>query len=145
MRKEISFDELINEYGEEIDLNEYKIVDTQYVIDNVMHEIPAYTEDDLADLSDKASTKLKNEKKNMEENEKNAKIKSYVVNAALKDAINEARKNGQEISGPVKRKLRRKIERQYDKGKMRPSPEQADDILYEINKFSNIKEQTKLK
>jgi len=163
----ISIDDFIEKNGEEFDEAKSTIVSSNDIFDSDTKKL-AYddatilpgkaTKFDKADdvamtaenaknkiIQDLAMEKLKIEMDRMNKLSDEAKIKEYVFQMEMRRAMNNFYANNHyEMPGSQKRNVKRQIERAYKAGKYKLTPEQKQDILYELNKASNdVKEQSR--
>lgn len=89
-------------------------------------------------LSQLANAKLEKEKAAFNKMSDDEKIKNYIYQMEYYRQTNDFfKKNGFEMSGTLKRNLKRTIDRAWKNGKFKLTPEQRQDILFELNKTSN--------
>lgn len=166
-----TLDSIARECGKEIDVTKMKVADATKVVESVEAEMRngdlAYggfdidpmgtphlpTADEVVSSKEDAMfnatasvalEKLRKEQEQFNKMEDDEKIKKYVLESELHRNCTEFfLKNGYNMDGKSKRKLRRVIETAWAKGKYNLTPEQRDDILFELNKAS--KEASKAK
>lgn len=157
MEKQSELDALIMQHGQEFNNNINKIIEGDK-FGNLAYEdngvlpgmsINMPTSDDVAlnkeDAHDNivtqiAMNKLEAENKAFQKLSDDEKIKNYVCDVQFYHETNEFfKKYGYEMSGKQKRFTKRAIEQAWKKGKLKVTPEQREDILYELSKASNQK------
>jgi len=89
-----------------------------------------------------AIMKLQKEQEAFHKMTDNEKIKDYVLQSQYYYQTNEwFKKYGYDMTGKQKRNLKRDLERAWNKGKFKLTPEQRQDILFELGKASNVRKQ----
>ena len=89
-----------------------------------------------------AMLKLQKENEEYRKMSDDEKVKDYICQAQYYRETNDFyHKNGYEMSGKQKRFTKRAIETAWKKGKFKVTPEQREDILFELNKASNQQRQ----
>lgn len=84
-----------------------------------------------------AMNKLKKENEEFKKMTDDEKVKDYICKAQYYRETNDFfRKYGYEMSGKQKRSIKRAIEIAWKKGKFKITPEQKEDILFELSKAS---------
>lgn len=160
----IALDEIVKKAGEITNNDAYVVINDEIIekVDKSLDDSYAYGEigpqpgtavqlntqpgfDSKSDaqqkLIQKASLfKLKKEQEAFNKKSDNEKIKEYVITSLFNQQQTEYfEKNGYAMSGGQKRKMKKIIERNYAKGKIRLTPQQKDDILYQLNLSSSTK------
>ena len=154
MEKQSELDALIMQHGQEFDSNINKIIeadklgnlayDDAEIIPGSGAVMPTSDEVELSkDEADKhlleqmAIQKLAKENEEFRKMSDDEKVKDYMCKAQYYHETNEFyKKHGYEMSGKQKRFTKRAIETAWKKGKFKITPEQREDILYEMNKAS---------
>lgn len=157
MENKNDLDALIMEHGQEFDKNINKIIKSEELLkDTLVYEdanqvMPGQfqmpTSDDVALDKDKATEnlvqqaamfKLQKENEEYRKMSDDEKVKNYICQAQYYRETNDFyHKNGYEMSGKQKRFTKRAIETAWKKGKFKITPEQREDILFELNKASH--------
>lgn len=164
MKENNSLDALMLKEGTELTTEE--IIDSQKVIDAIDSNLKptlAYSDSIVPGTASETSgteimskeeansnmikqlamNKLSKEKAEYAKKSDEEKIRDYVIQAEYWRNCNDFfKKHGYELSGQQKHTLKRKLERAWDKGKLRLTPSQRQDILFEINKASNSMKDT---
>lgn len=87
-----------------------------------------------------AQMKLRKEMEEFNKKSDKEKIRTYVISALMQQQEREyLEKHHYVMSGDIKRRTRKSIERQYDKGRIRLTKEEKDNILYNLSLSSNQK------
>lgn len=154
MEKTSELDALIMQHGQEFDSKVNKIIeadklgtlayDDAEIIPGSGAVMPTSDEVELSKedahnhlLEQMAIQKLAKENAEFRKLSDDAKIKDYMCKSQFYYETNEFfKKNGYEMSGKQKRFTKRAIEKAWNKGKFKITPEQREDILYELNKAS---------
>lgn len=93
-----------------------------------------------------AMLKLQKENEAYKKMSDDEKIKDYICQSQYYRETNDFyHKHGYEMSGKQKRFIKRAIETAWKKGKYKVTPEQREDILFELNKASKQQVQTQPK
>ena len=157
MENKNDLDALIIEHGQEFNNNTNKIIKSEDLLkDTLVYEdanqvMPGQfqmpTSDDVAldkeDAQDNlikhaAMFKLQKENEEYRKMSDDEKVKDYICQAQYYRETNDFyHKNGYEMSGKQKRYIKRAIETAWKKGKLKVTPEQREDILFELNKASH--------
>lgn len=155
--KNIELDSLLLENGKELNEKEQKIIKSEELLkDTLIYEddnqvMPGQfqmpTSNDVALDKDKATEnliqqaamlKLQKENEEYRKMSDDEKVKDYICQAQYYRETNDFyHKNGYEMSGKQKRYIKRAIETAWKKGKFKVTPEQREDILFELSKASN--------
>lgn len=164
MQTNSDLDKLIMEHGTEFDSNINKIIESQ----DLMNKMGGLAYDDAeiipggnavmptskevtlnkeeADenlIQNAAMLKLAKEQDAFNKMSDDEKVKDYIFKAQYYRETNEFyHKHGFEMSGKQKRFVKRAIEQAWKKGKLKVTPEQREDILYELSKASQQQRQT---
>lgn len=156
MENKNDLDALIIEHGQEFDSNINKIIKREELLkDTLVYEdanqvMPGQfqmpTSDDVAldkdDAQDNlikqaAMFKLQKENEEYRKMSDDEKVKDYICQAQYYRETNDFyHKYGYEMSGKQKRFTKRAIETAWKKGKFKVTPEQREDILFELSKAS---------
>ena len=157
MENKNDLDALIMEHGQEFNSNINKIVKSAELLkDTLVYEddnqvMPGQfqmpTSDDVALDKDKATEnliqqaamlKLQKENEEYRKMSDDEKVKDYICQAQYYRETNDFyHKYGYEMSGKQKRFTKRAIETAWKKGKFKVTPEQREDILFELSKASH--------
>lgn len=159
MEKTSNLDALIMEHGQEFDANINKIIKSEELLSKLNNNL-AYddatiipggnaimpTSEDVALnkndaeenlIKNAAMLKLSKEQEEFNKLSDNEKVKDYICQAQYYKETNDFyHKYGYEMSGKQKRFTKRAIETAWKKGKFKVTPEQREDILYELSKAS---------
>ena len=156
MENKNDLDALIMEHGQEFNSNINKIIKSEEILkDTLVYEdtnqvMPGQfkmpTSDNIAldkeDAQDNlikqaAMFKLQKENEAYRKMSDDEKVKDYICQAQYYRETNDFyHKNGYEMSGKQKRFTKRAIETAWKKGKFKVTPEQREDILFELSKAS---------
>mgnify|MGYP003571246980 CR=1 FL=1 len=156
MENKNDLDALIMEHGQEFNNNINKLIKSEELLkDKLVYEdtnqvMPGQfkmpTSDDVAldkeDARDNlikhaAMFKLQKENEEYRKMSDDEKVKDYICQAQYYRETNDFyHKNGYEMSGKQKRYIKRAIETAWKKGKLKVTPEQREDILFELSKAS---------
>ena len=157
MENKNNLDALIMEHGQEFNSNINKIIKSEELLkDALIYEdtnqiMPGQfqmpTSDDVTLDKDKATEnlvqqaamfKLQKENEEYRKMSDDEKVKDYICQAQYYRETNDFyHKNGYEMSGKQKRFTKRAIETAWKKGKFKVTPEQREDILFELSKASH--------
>ena len=157
MENKNDLDALIMEHGQEFNNNINKIIKSKELLkDTLVYEdanqvMPGQfqmpTSDDVAldkdDAQDNlikqaAMFKLQKENEEYRKMSDDEKVKDYICQSQYYRETNDFyHKNGYEMSGKQKRFTKRAIETAWKKGKFKVTPEQREDILFELSKASH--------
>lgn len=155
--KDLTLDELIIKHGEEFNDNINKIIESDKLFNNELvyeddtilpgQKLQMPSSDDITLNADKAQEnliqtaamlKLQKEREEFQKLSDDEKIKDYICQAQYYRETNDFfKKYGYEMSGKQKRFTKRAIETAWKKGKFKITPEQREDILFELSKASN--------
>lgn len=163
MEKQSNLDALIMEHGKEFDSKINKIVETNEMLNKMgglayddAHIIPggnavmptseevSLDKDDAQEnlIQNAAMLKLQKEQDEFNKLSDDEKVKDYICQAQYYRETNDFyHKNGYEMSGKQKRYVKRAIEQAWKKGKLKVTPEQREDILFELSKASRQQRQ----
>ena len=156
MENKSELDSLIVKEGKELNENEQKLVESKDLFKNELAyddgqllpgqniEMPnsesvALDKDAAHDnlIQTAAMLKLQKENEAFQKLSDDEKVKDYVCQAQYYKETNDFfKKYGYEMSGKQKRFTKRAIENAWKKGKFKVTPEQREDILFELNKAS---------
>lgn len=161
--KNLELDALIMEHGQEFDSNINKIIKSEELLANMnnlayedAHIIPggnavmptseevALDKDGAEEnlIQNAAMLKLAKEQDEYRKMADDEKVKDYICQAQYYKETNDFyHKYGYEMSGKQKRFTKRAIETAWKKGKFKVTPEQREDILYELSKASHQQRQ----
>lgn len=161
--KNLELDALIMEHGQEFDSNINKIIKSEELLANMnnlayedAHIIPggnavmptseevALDKDSAEEnlIQNAAMLKLAKEQDEYRKMTDDEKVKDYICQAQYYKETNDFyHKYGYEMSGKQKRFTKRAIETAWKKGKFKVTPEQREDILYELSKASHQQRQ----
>lgn len=161
--KNLELDALIMEHGQEFDSNINKIIKSEELLANMnnlayedAHIIPggnavmptseevALDKDGAEEnlIQNAAMLKLAKEQDEYRKMTDDEKVKDYICQAQYYKETNDFyHKYGYEMSGKQKRFTKRAIETAWKKGKFKVTPEQREDILYELSKASHQQRQ----
>lgn len=164
MEKSSELDALIMQHGQEFDSNINKIIesndfakkigglayDDAQIIPGGNAVMPTSNEVTLSKedadenlIQNAAMLKLAKEQDAFNKMSDDEKVKDYIFKAQYYRETNEFyHKHGFEMSGKQKRFLKRAIEQAWKKGKLKVTPEQREDILYELSKASQQQRQS---
>lgn len=163
MEKQSNLDALIMEHGKEFDSKINKIVETNEMLNKMgglayddAHIIPggnavmptseevSLDKDDAQEnlIQNAAMLKLQKEQDEFNKLSDDEKVKDYICQAQYYKETNDFyHKNGYEMSGKQKRYVKRAIEQAWKKSKLKVTPEQREDILFELSKASHQQRQ----
>jgi len=161
--KNLELDALIMEHGQEFDSNINKIIKSEELFANMnnlayedAHIIPggnavmptseevALDKDGAEEnlIQNAAMLKLAKEQDEYRKMTDDEKVKDYICQAQYYKETNDFyHKYGYEMSGKQKRFTKRAIETAWKKGRFKVTPEQREDILYELSKASHQQRQ----
>lgn len=164
MQKSENLDKLIMEHGTEFDSNINKIIESQDLLNKMgglayddaeilpgenavmptSEEVTLNKEDaDENLIQNAAMLKLAKEQETFNKMSDDEKIKDYICQSQYYKETNDFyHKYGYEMSGKQKRFTKRAIETAWKKGKFKITPEQREDILFELSKASHQQRQT---
>ena len=164
MQKSENLDKLIMEHGTEFDSNINKIIESQDLLNKMgglayddaeiipggnavmptSEEVTLNKEDaDENFIQNAAMLKLAKEQETFNKMSDDEKIKDYICQSQYYKETNDFyHKYGYEMSGKQKRFTKRAIETAWKKGKFKITPEQREDILFELSKASHQQRQT---
>ena len=164
MQKSENLDKLIMEHGTEFDSNINKIIESQDLLNKMgglsyddaeilpgenavmptSEEVTLNKEDaDENLIQNAAMLKLAKEQETFNKMSDDEKIKDYICQSQYYKETNDFyHKYGYEMSGKQKRFTKRAIEIAWKKGKFKITPEQREDILFELSKASHQQRQT---
>lgn len=154
--KNVELDSLIMEHGKEFDANINKIIKSNELFNQGLayddatiipggnpvmptSEEVTMTKEDAEDnlVKNAAMIKLQKENEAFNKLSDDEKVKDYVCQSQYYKETNDFyHKYGYEMSGKQKRFTKRAIEQAWKKGKFKITPEQREDILYELSKAS---------
>lgn len=155
--KNVKLDSLLLENGKELNEKEQIIIKSEELLKNTLvyedanqvmpGQFQMPTSDDVALDKEKATEnlvqqaamfKLQKENEEYRKMSDDEKVKDYICQAQYYRETNDFyRKNGYEMSGKQKRFTKRAIETAWKKGKFKVTPEQREDILFELSKASH--------
>ena len=163
MEKQSNLDALIMEHGKEFDSKINKIVETNEMLNKVgglayddariipgdnavmpTSEEVSLDKDNAQEnlIQNAAMLKLQKEQDEFNKLSDDEKVKDYICQAQYYRETNDFyHKNGFEMSGKQKRLVKRAIEQAWKKGKLKVTPEQREDILFELSKASHQQRQ----
>ena len=163
-KKSENLDKLIMEHGTEFDSNINKIIESQDLLNKMgglayddaeiipggnavmptSEEVTLNKEDaDENLIQNAAMLKLAKEQETFNKMSDDEKIKDYICQSQYYKETNDFyHKYGYEMSGKQKRFTKRAIETAWKKGKFKITPEQREDILFELSKASHQQRQT---
>ena len=155
----LNLDDLVLSSGQEFDATKEKIIKQQtlaYDDNQIMpgSNIAMPTAKDV-ELSKKdadenliqhaAMLKLQKENEEYQKMSDDEKVKDYICQAQYYRETNDFyHKNGYEMTGKQKRFTKRAIETAWKKGKFKITPEQREDILFELSKASKQQPQVQV-
>ena len=164
MQKSENLDKLIMEHGTEFDSSINKIIESQDLLNKMgglayddaeilpgenavmptSEEVTLNKEDaDENLIQNAAMLKLAKEQETFSKMSDDEKIKDYICQSQYYKETNDFyHKYGYEMSGKQKRFTKRAIETAWKKGKFKITPEQREDILFELSKASHQQRQT---
>ena len=164
MQKSENLDKLIMEHSTEFDSNINKIIESQDLLNKMgglayddaeilpgenavmptSEEVTLNKEDaDENLIQNAAMLKLAKEQETFNKMSDDEKIKDYICQSQYYKETNDFyHKYGYEMSGKQKRFTKRAIETAWKKGKFKITPEQREDILFELSKASHQQRQT---